>query len=91
MRLTFGGGDWPIGVSMRNWKSYCARVTLPSSTRDWQRQLYRDPQTSGGLLVACAPDSTDALLDTIAGAGYPPARIIGSVADGESRVVVVET
>jgi selenide, water dikinase len=76
------------GASGRNWKSYDASVVLPAGTQEWQRQLYCDPQTSGGLLVACAPDRADALLKTIVASGYPAARIIGEVKDDVTRVVV---
>jgi selenide,water dikinase len=50
--------------------------------------MFCDPQTSGGLLVACAPDRADALLKTIVAAGYPAARIIGEVRDGAPRVMI---
>jgi selenide, water dikinase len=76
------------GASGRNWKSYDASVTLAAETPEWRRQLYCDPQTSGGLLIACAADRAEALLEAIVDAGYPAARIIGAVKDGEPRVVV---
>jgi selenide, water dikinase len=76
------------GASGRNWKSYDTSVVLPAGTPEWQRQLFCDPQTSGGLLVACAANRANALLGTIVDAGYPAARIIGEVNDGEPRVVV---
>jgi selenide,water dikinase len=76
------------GASGRNWKSYDASVALPDGTPEWQRQLYSDPQTSGGLLIACAPERADAILKTIVADGYPAARIIGDVNNGEPRVVV---
>ena len=76
------------GASGRNWKSYDASVVLPAEMPDWQRQLLCDPQTSGGLLVSCAADRADSLLEIIQAAGYPAARIIGEIADGEPKVVV---
>jgi selenide, water dikinase len=76
------------GASGRNWKSYGTEVVLPADATEWQRQLYCDPQTSGGLLVACAPERAEALVETIAASGYPAARIIGEVKDGVPRVVV---
>jgi selenide,water dikinase len=76
------------GASERNWKSYDASVALADGTPEWQRQLYSDPQTSGGLLIACAPERADAILKTIVADGYPAARIIGDVKNGEPRVVV---
>src|SRR5574341_291372 len=43
------------GASERNWKGYGADVRLPAGAAEWMRKLLSDPQTSGGLLVACAP------------------------------------
>jgi selenide, water dikinase len=76
------------GASGRNWKSYGSEVVLPADTPEWRRQLYCDPQTSGGLLVACAPDRAEALLKAIVAAGYPAARIIGEVSEGEPQVAI---
>lgn len=76
------------GASGRNWKSYDTSVVLPADTPEWQRQLYCDPQTSGGLLVACAPDRADALLEAIVASGHSAARVIGEVKEGEPRIVV---
>ena len=42
------------GASGRNWDSYGHDVMLPADYPLWQRHLLTDPQTSGGLLVACA-------------------------------------
>src|ERR1051325_7627582 len=55
--------DWvkqgvATGASDRNWKSYGREVELPAGFADWQQKLITDPQTSGGLLVACAPQAT---------------------------------
>ncbi|RDW11672.1 selenide, water dikinase SelD, partial [Paracoccus thiocyanatus] len=50
------------GASTRNWAAYGAEVELPKGLADWQRALLTDPQTSGGLLVACAPGAADAVL-----------------------------
>ncbi len=41
-----------------------------------------DPQTSGGLLVSCAPEEADRLVAEIVAAGYPAARRIGAVVSG---------
>ncbi len=76
------------GASIRNWASYSADVKLPAGLPDWQRHLLTDPQTSGGLLVACAPERAGAILQTITAAGYPAARIIGRVEAGAPEVWV---
>src|SRR5580704_10962399 len=50
------------GASVRNWASYGDSIVLPADLPDWRRHLLTDPQTSGGLLIACAPGRADALL-----------------------------
>src|SRR5882724_1915689 len=65
------------GASHRNWASYSHDVVLPAGLPDWQRHLLADPQTSGGLLVACAPEKANEIVATIRAAGYPVAQIIG--------------
>ncbi|MBV9555756.1 MAG: selenide, water dikinase SelD [Pseudolabrys sp.] len=76
------------GASIRNWKSYGENVTLPAETQDWQRHLYSDPQTSGGLLISCAAGEAEGILKTIVAEGYPSARIIGHIDDGPARVML---
>ncbi len=77
------------GASKRNWNSYGDGVALPADLPEWRRALLTDPQTSGGLLVACKAGRAEALRDMIEAAGYPGARIIGSAMAGEAGVEVV--
>ncbi len=79
---------YATGASARNWASYGDGVVLPDNASASQRTLLTDPQTSGGLLVACAPDRAEAICASIAAAGYPLARIIGSVSAGEPIIRV---
>jgi len=65
------------GASGRNWKSYGEAIVLPSGFPDWRRQLLTDPQTSGGLLIACSPERAKEMLRAIVDDGYPNARCIG--------------
>ena len=65
------------GASARNWASYGHEVVLPASIPATGRTLLSDPQTSGGLLIACATDHAEDIRSTIEEAGYPIARIIG--------------
>src|SRR5262249_37880680 len=76
------------GASSRNWASYGDAVTLPSSFPDWRRQLLTDPQTSGGLLVSCAPDRADSILHAIVAQGYAAARRIGHLETGAPAIRV---
>ena len=45
----------------------------------WQRQLLTDPQTSGGLLVSCAPDAVPAVLAAFTAAGAGQACVVGQM------------
>ncbi|WP_420342223.1 selenide, water dikinase SelD [Paenirhodobacter sp.] len=69
------------GASGRNWASYGAQVAAPALS-DLDRALLSDPQTSGGLLVACAPEAAEAVLGCFHAAGFDAAAIIGRVAAG---------
>lgn len=81
-------GGFITGASHRNWSSYGEAVALPAGLPDWQRLLLTDPQTSGGLLIACAPREADGLLKKIVDAGYKSARIIGEAKAGKPGVSV---
>jgi selenide,water dikinase len=64
-------------ASHRNWSSYGDAISLPPNLADWQRDLLSDPQTSGGLLVACAPDRVADVVELAVDAGFTATRIIG--------------
>lgn len=76
------------GASHRNWASYGSDVTLPADCPDWKRHVLTDPQTSGGLLVACTPESASTLVDSVKNAGYPAARVIGHAETGTPGINV---
>jgi len=77
------------GASGRNWDSYGTAVALPDNFPLWQRQILTDPQTSGGLLVACAPGRAEGILGRIREAGYVSASIVGEMREGARGVEVV--
>jgi len=77
------------GASGRNWAAYGHEVELPADFADWQRNLLTDPQTSGGLLVACSADAAPAALAILHEAGFGAAAVIGSLAAGAARLRVV--
>jgi selenide,water dikinase len=80
--------DCVTGASHRNWASYGESVALPADCPDWRRHLLTDPQTSGGLLISCAPDAAQALAQRIVAEGYPFARVIGRIEAGPPSVRV---
>jgi len=76
------------GASDRNWKGYGDEVLLPAGAPEWARKLVTDPQTSGGLLVACAPEAERGVLAEFARCGFAEARTIGRLAAGAPRLSV---
>jgi selenide,water dikinase len=76
------------GASARNWQSYGEDVRLaPHLDAPFQAML-TDPQTSGGLLVACDPDESAAVQATFARLGFAQAAVIGRLTDGHPHVEV---
>ena len=76
------------GASGRNWAGYGRDVTLPAGFADVDRALLTDPQTSGGLLVSCAPRAVDAVMAVFARAGFADAAVIGEVSGEAGRLQV---
>lgn len=74
------------GASKRNWASYGRDVALPPALPEWRRNLLCDPQTSGGLLIACVPDAVARVLELARSRGFSAAAEIGSFAAGPPRV-----
>jgi selenide,water dikinase len=82
--------DLVTGASGRNWAGCSDEVTLAASVGSAERALLTDPQTSGGLLVACTPASTKSVLDVFAAEGFEHAKLIGEITEGAPHVEVVE-
>ncbi|MEG2976620.1 MAG: AIR synthase-related protein, partial [Comamonas sp.] len=76
------------GASGRNWASYGEHIQLASSVSSAQKALLTDPQTSGGLLVSCALDSVEQVLQVFADSGFADAAVIGHMEAGEAKVFV---
>jgi len=76
------------GASGRNWAGYGAEVTLDPRLPPVARDLLCDPQTSGGLLVACRPESVDAVLACFLDGGFAEAAVIGRMDEGPTGLVV---
>ena len=77
------------GASSRNWASYGSEVDLRSSITPAQKSLLTDPQTSGGLLVACAPESAEEVLAIFRSEGFDRVAIVGKFGEGAAGVAVV--
>ena len=77
------------GASARNWASYGHAVKIADNHVDLAKILLTDPQTSGGLLVSCAPDTVTEVLSIFLQQGFPHVSVIGEVLDGEPGVEVI--
>ncbi|NLC36248.1 MAG: selenide, water dikinase SelD [Alcaligenaceae bacterium] len=76
------------GASGRNWASYGASIHLAPSVDDTLQALLCDPQTSGGLLVACAPEAAAEVLSIFHDEGFEYAAVVGELREGEAGVNV---
>ena len=76
------------GASARNWASYGAEVRLDARLGDVHRDLLCDPQTSGGLLVACTDDAVESVLAVFERHGFEGAAVIGEMRRGLPGVTV---
>ncbi|MBL8343713.1 MAG: selenide, water dikinase SelD [Rubrivivax sp.] len=65
------------GASGRNWAGYGKDVSLPADFAAEDKALLTDPQTSGGLLVACDAASVDAVLGIFGRHGFEQAAVVG--------------
>jgi selenide, water dikinase len=76
------------GGAKRNWISYGHEVELPADAPEWWRGILCDPQTSGGLLIACSGDSTREVLDLLYSRAALSGTVIGKFPDQSSNVHV---
>jgi selenide, water dikinase len=74
------------GASARNWASYGRNIAFARDMSPVDQALICDPQTSGGLLVSCRPESADRVLAALRTAGFEHAGVIGRVLAGEATV-----
>lgn len=80
------------GASSRNWDSYGDAVNLPKKTiGENERALLTDPQTSGGLLVSCAPEVVTEVLAIFLQDGFHRTAVIGEVGEGKPRINVIRS
>ncbi len=76
------------GASGRNWSGYGHDVSLAAGLGEVERNLLTDPQTSGGLLVACEPSIVDEVLAAFRAECFADATVIGEMTAGAPKVNV---
>jgi len=77
------------GASGRNWAGYGHDVNLPAGFAAVDQSLLSDPQTSGGLLVSCAPEAVEAVLALFKQHGFDAATEIGEIVAGAGQLQVL--
>ena len=85
----FVGQGFVTGASARNFAGYGDAVDFAADPTGLQRAILTDPQTSGGLLVACAPDSVADVLARFRDEGFADAAVIGEFNEGPPRIAVI--
>ena len=78
------------GASGRNWAAYGAEVALAEGVSAVDQALLSDPQTSGGLLVACAPEVVPDVLATFQRHGFAEAAEVGEIVELQSGGVKLQ-
>ncbi len=79
----FPGGSERNEEFFGPWVSYAAGLNLS----DWEQRLLHDPQTSGGLFMAVAPEALAGLLERLQADG-DGAFVIGTVVPGAGEILV---
>jgi selenide,water dikinase len=77
------------GGTARNLEAASAVTTYAADVTPAERILLSDAQTSGGLLLAVAPERLKLLLAELVRAGAPSLAVIGRLLEGEARQVSV--
>jgi selenide, water dikinase len=85
---TLAADGFVTGASDRNWAAYGGEVTLAPGLPATARDLLTDPQTSGGLLVSCTPQSVDEVLRIFRSEGFGDAAVVGRIEAGDVGLTV---
>ena len=86
--LHFAAEGYVTGASGRNLEGYGDDVLITEGLPTATRAVLADPQTSGGLLVACDAAQTHLVLEIFHREGFSDATVIGEMVAGPPRVVV---
>ncbi|MDR3389712.1 MAG: selenide, water dikinase SelD [Rudaea sp.] len=86
--LTIARAGTVTGASARNWQAYGNEVRFAAGLDPAMRILLTDPQTSGGLLVACDQAEAGQVHAIFRDLGFGRAATIGSLSAGEPLVLV---
>ncbi|HEX2544757.1 MAG TPA: selenide, water dikinase SelD [Ramlibacter sp.] len=77
------------GASGRNWVGYGEDVAVPAGFDDAEQALLTDPQTSGGLLVSCTPESAGQVVEIFRQHGFGQAAVIGEATKAGAKRLTI--
>jgi len=77
------------GASGRNWEGYGSEITLGAALPPECQTLLSDPQTSGGLLVCCSPETVPEVLAVFKRHGFNDAAVVGHVSEAQTTRLIV--
>ena len=78
------------GVNSTNKQLIEHATRFEADLPDWHREIFVDPQTSGGLLLALSEDKAPGLLSALQDGGIAEARIVANAAPrGDSDLVFI--
>jgi selenide, water dikinase len=77
------------GASGRNWEGYGHEISLANGLPAECQALLSDPQTSGGLLVSCAPEAVADVLAVFQRHGFQDATVVGHMGEAQSSRLIV--
>ena len=86
--MELASAGFVTGASRRNFDAFRNDIVSGERIGERERALLTDPQTSGGLLVACAPHALDDVLDIFRRDGFASAAPIGHFAAGVPRITI---
>ena len=77
------------GASGRNWDGYGNEISLASGLPAECKALLSDPQTSGGLLVTCTPETVADVLAVFKRHGFHDAAVVGHIGEAHTARLMV--
>lgn len=77
------------GASGRNWEGYGHEISLANGLPAECQALLSDPQTSGGLLVSCAPEAVADVLAVFQRHGFHDAAVVGHMGEAQASRLIV--
>jgi selenide,water dikinase len=78
------------GGSRRNLESVASGLRWAPSLTELDHLLLADAQTSGGLLIAVAPERTDELVRLLQDAGAVAAAVVGEITDETGTIEIID-